>query len=97
MPDTPFVNERGERIGLDETALLACANNQFAWVALLQGNRDTADPELATAATRAAASLVPEVAALAPELRAAAARGDDEARATAQRFLDLCRERGFET
>jgi hypothetical protein len=86
-------NEAGAAIALDETALLACANTQFAAVALAQSQPEVAAAEFARAAARAQQSAVVEVAAAAPTLAAAMAAGNP-AQVSAG-FLDLCRGRGF--
>lgn len=93
LPPVLEKNEAGTGIALDETALLACANNQFAWVALQQSQNEGAATEFGRAAARAQASAVPEVLAQAPVLQGAMASGDPLAVATG--FLELCKARGF--
>ena len=83
-------NERNEPIELDETALLACANAQFGWVAAQQGDPDTAAKEIETAVARAAES---DVAALKGAANSMRATGDPAARAEA--FLRVCENHGY--
>lgn len=94
LPEVLSVNSRGEKVRLDETALLACANNQIAWVSLQTDDVAEADRVLAIAAARAEASAVPEVSGRAADL-VAASEGRRRA-ATVDDFLELCVERGFE-
>lgn len=94
LPDELIENSRGEKIRLDETALLACANNQMAWVALRTGDGAEAARVLGIAAQRAEASAVAEVKAAAAELGAAAE--GQRRRAVVDDFLELCVDRGFE-
>lgn len=94
LPEVLSENSRGEKIRLDETALLACANNQIAWVALQQDDVAEADRVLAIAAERARTSAVPEISSAADALLAAS-EGDRRA-GTVDDFLEVCVERGFE-
>lgn len=94
LPAGSPTNSRGAAITLDETALLACANNQFAWVFLRQGDRPRAEASLTVAAARAEASAIAEIASQAVQLRTAATA--TEPGATVDAFLDLCTQRGFE-
>lgn len=94
LPEVLSENSRGEKIRLDETALLACANNQIAWVALQQDDVAEAERVLAIAAERARTSAVPEISSAADAL-AAAAEGERRT-ATVDDFLEVCVERGFE-
>ena len=94
VPENPANNSKGEPITLDETALLACAQNQFAWVELKQGATKAASTSLAVAAERAGASAVPEIKQSAATLRTAASSGSPGTEV--DRFLALCVDRGFE-
>ncbi len=94
MPDEPPLNEAGLPITIDETAQLACANNQFAWVALQQDDPAAASEELGIAAQRASASAVPEVASYAADL--AGAMDSNDPLVVVEGFLDLCVAHGFE-
>jgi hypothetical protein len=93
LPEVLATNSHDVPIALDETALLACANNQIAWVDLQRGDEQSAANYLSIAATRAAASAVQEVAAQASALESATRSFD---RAVVDGFLSLCTERGFE-
>lgn len=95
LPGRPQLNSAGNAVTLDETALLACAHSQFAWVALQDGDPERATSELASAALRAEASSVSEVAGRAAALGKAGAGPGLEAQLT--NFLDLCRRRGWES
>ncbi len=94
LPEEPPINEAGDPITLDETALLACAHAQFAWVSLQADDVAAADLEIAGAATRAEASAVPAVVALADDLRDASTSGDRLV--PVQGLLDTCVANGFE-
>ncbi|MFN8050389.1 MAG: hypothetical protein U0Q22_03045 [Acidimicrobiales bacterium] len=94
LPSVAPKNSKGQPILLDETALLACAQDQIASVSLKQGASNSAATALTLAAQRAEASAVAEVKASAASLRAAAASGSPQAEV--DRFLALCVDRGFE-
>ena len=86
-------NERNEPIELDETASLACANAQFAWVATLQNDRFRATEEVAVAAARAEASAVVAI------REGGAALGRDgkgsDVRSPVETFLRICVRNGY--
>ena len=94
LPPVLSKNSQGVDIKLDETALLACAQNQIAWVALQSGSADEASAALDIAAQRAAASAVPEVKSSATTLREASTSSSP--RAEVDRFLAFCVASGFE-
>lgn len=94
LPEELSRNSRREPIALDETALLACAKNQIAFVELQRSDPEAAARELAAAAQRAAASAVPEVREAAASLETAATAADPSA--TVLAFLGTCTARGFE-
>lgn len=94
LPEVLTKNSQGQDIALDETALLACAQNQIAWVALEQESPAEAADALRIASDRAADSAVDEVKAASAGLDAAA--DGTERRATVDDFLALCVARGFE-
>lgn len=95
LPTSWTRNSRGVEVRLDEAALLACANNQFAWVDLRSQNADGAAAWLGVAAVRADQSLVAEVMSAANAL-AAASLDPGSAQAVVDEFLAVCTERGFE-
>lgn len=86
-------NERNEPIELDETASLACANAQFAWVALLQNDPQRARDEVGDAVARAEESAVAEIKAGGGALRRASKAADF--RTPIETFLSLCESRGY--
>lgn len=86
-------NERNQPIELDESASLACASAQFAWVALLEGDRPRAETELAVTIARAEVSEVTEVATGAAPLKAAAEAPNLQAKV--ETFLKMCESRGY--
>jgi hypothetical protein len=92
LPEFPARNAAGETIVLDETALLACAGAQIAWVH--RGEEATAEARavLGEAALRAAASAVGVIAGFAPALETAAAGGDLD---VVDAVLSACTARGF--
>ena len=94
LPATWSRNSLGVEIRLDEAALLACANNQFAWVDLQSSNAEAASGWLAVAAVRADQSEVAPVKAVANEL--ATASQNPTGAAIVDSFLSLCTERGFQ-
>ncbi len=94
VPEVPPLNEAGLPITIDETAQLACANSQFAWVALQQDDPSGATEELAVASQRAAASAVTAVSAYSDDLAGAMATNDPLV--IVEAFLDLCVANGFE-
>jgi hypothetical protein len=95
VPAVPPKNGADEPVTLDETALLACASAQFAWVAMQAGNDGEVDTDLGVAAIRAGESSV----------RAVATQSEPLARAVdisnplpvIEKFLELCTDNGFET
>lgn len=94
LPETWSRNSLGVEIRLDEAALLACANNQFAWVELQSSNAEAASGWLAVAAVRADQSEVAPVKAVANEL--ATASQNPAGAAIVDSFLTMCTERGFQ-
>lgn len=95
LPERWSRNSRGAEVRLDEAALLACANDQFAWVELESDAPDAASDWLAVAAARARQSKVDAVASRANDL-AAAWKDPVANRRVVDEFLALCLERGFE-
>ncbi|NLA35766.1 MAG: hypothetical protein GX868_08755 [Actinobacteria bacterium] len=95
LPERWTRNSRGAELRLDDAALLACANNQFAWVDLRARNIESAAAWLGVAAVRADQSLVAEIKASAAAL-AAAALDAGSGQAIVEEFLTVCTERGFE-
>ena len=101
LPASWTTNSRGVEVRLDEAALLACANNQFAWVDLRSQNVEGAAAWLGVAAVRADQSHVAAVNAAAVPLATAsleigAVGTTAETRAIVEEFLASCVERGFE-
>ena len=86
-------NERNQPVELDESANLACASAQFAWVALLEKDRPRAETELAVAIARAEVSDVKEVATGGAALKGAAKSADLQGKV--EGFLRMCESRGY--
>ena len=87
-------NSQGDDIRLDETALLACAQNQIAWVELQRDAPAAAAEALGIAAERAKASSVADVSDSAGALSSAASNKSPQR--TVDTFLKLCTDHGFE-
>ena len=94
LPEVRSLNSRHEPIELDETALLACANNQIAFVSLQRSDTATATRELVAASLRAKDSDVGDVSAASNGLMVAATSADPSP--TVLAFLGLCTDHGFE-
>jgi len=94
VPDEPALNTLDEPITLDETGVLACANNQVAWVAQQEGQGDVVVDKLELAAERAEISAVASVRSSTKSLRAAAKSSTPMPEI--ERFLKVCTDRGFE-
>ena len=95
LPKIPQKNSEGDPIKLDETGLLACSLNQFAWVALESGNTETLKPDLLDASARAKASAVAKMKSYAPKLEAAATAANPKP--LVDEVLAFCTGLGFES
>jgi len=89
----PSLNELDQPVLLDETALLACAHNDYAAVLLAQGETAAAREEIARAAARVQVSAVGTMTAQWTTLLDSLGGGDP--RTTVGGFSDLCRANGY--
>lgn len=89
----PGRNELDQPVLLDETALLACAHNDYAAVLLAQGELGAARDEIARAAARVQVSAVGVMTVQWATLLDSLGGGDP--RATVGGFSDLCRANGY--
>jgi len=94
LPAEPLRNSIEEPISLDETGLLACANDQLALIEHEQGDRSKVAGYLQIAVKRAEVSAVSDIKASASKLRGAMASLDPVPPMEA--FLELCYRHGFE-
>ena len=89
----PVLNELDQPVLLDETALLACAHNDYAAVLLAQDELAAAREEIARAAARVQVSAVGTMTAQWRTLLDSLGGGDP--RRTVGGFSDLCRTNGY--